>query len=162
MIAPDEITYEFVKGRPHAPQGADWDAAVVAAWDQLKTDGRRGFRRRRGAYRRFGADAVRHLGNEPRPGCPSRRFGSRPADFADESERLAAEKALAYMGLEAGTPLREVPVDTVSSVRAPTGVSRIFVRLQRFSRGARSQTVSGCSSCRARCGWRAGRGRGSR
>ncbi len=150
MIAPDEITYEFVKGRPHAPQGADWDAAV-AAWDQLKTDDDAVF------------DAEVHIdgsaltpfvtwGTNPGQGAPLGDSVPDPADFADESERLAAEKALAYMGLEAGTPLRECRSTPFSSVRAPTGVSRIFVRLQRFSRGARSQTVSGCSSCRARCG----------
>ncbi|MBM4473197.1 3-isopropylmalate dehydratase large subunit [Rhodococcus hoagii] len=111
MIAPDEITYEFVKGRPHAPQGADWDAAV-AAWDQLKTDDDAVF------------DAEVHIdgsaltpfvtwGTNPGQGAPLGDSVPDPADFADESERLAAEKALAYMGLEAGTPLREVPVDTV-------------------------------------------------
>ncbi|NKS25995.1 3-isopropylmalate dehydratase large subunit [Rhodococcus hoagii] len=111
MIAPDEITYEFVKGRPHAPQGADWDAAV-AAWDHLKTDDDAVF------------DAEVHIdgsaltpfvtwGTNPGQGAPLGDSVPDPADFADESERLAAEKALAYMGLEAGTPLREVPVDTV-------------------------------------------------
>ncbi|MBM4599130.1 3-isopropylmalate dehydratase large subunit [Rhodococcus hoagii] len=111
MIAPDEITYEFVKGRPHAPQGADWDAAV-AAWDRLKTDDDAVF------------DAEVHIdgsaltpfvtwGTNPGQGAPLGDSVPDPADFADESERLAAEKALAYMGLEAGTPLREVPVDTV-------------------------------------------------
>ena len=52
-------------------------------------------------------------GTNPGQGAPLGDSVPDPADFADESERLAAEKALAYMGLEAGTPLREVPVDTV-------------------------------------------------
>ena len=111
MIAPDEITYEFIKGRPHAPQGADWDAAV-AAWEQLQTDEDAVF------------DTEVHIdgaaltpfvtwGTNPGQGAPLGDSVPNPADIADESERLAAEKALAYMGLEAGTPLREVAVDTV-------------------------------------------------
>ncbi|RVW05409.1 3-isopropylmalate dehydratase large subunit [Rhodococcus xishaensis] len=111
MIAPDETTYEFIKGRPHAPRGADWDAAV-AAWEQLKTDDDAVF------------DAEVHIdaasltpfvtwGTNPGQGAPLGDSVPNPADFTNESERLAAEKALAYMGLEAGTPLREISVDTV-------------------------------------------------
>ncbi|RVW04724.1 3-isopropylmalate dehydratase large subunit [Rhodococcus spongiicola] len=111
MIAPDETTYEFIKGRPHAPQGADWDAAV-AAWEQLKTDDDAVF------------DAEVHIdatsltpfvtwGTNPGQGAPLGDSVPNPADITNESERLAAEKALAYMGLDAGTPLREISVDTV-------------------------------------------------
>ncbi|QBJ95152.1 3-isopropylmalate dehydratase large subunit [Rhodococcus sp. ABRD24] len=111
MIAPDATTYEFIKGRPHAPQGADWDAAV-AAWEQLKTDEDAVF------------DAEVHIdassltpfvtwGTNPGQGAPLGDSVPNPAEMADESERHTAEKALAYMGLEAGTPLREVAVDTV-------------------------------------------------
>ncbi|MFE3293855.1 3-isopropylmalate dehydratase large subunit [Rhodococcus sp. NPDC059234] len=111
MIAPDDTTYEFIKGRPHAPSGADWDAAV-ASWEQLKTD----------------ADAVFDnevtidastltpfvtWGTNPGQGAPLGANVPDPADIVDESERAAAEKALGYMGLEAGTPLREIAVDTV-------------------------------------------------
>ncbi|MFD4366490.1 3-isopropylmalate dehydratase large subunit [Rhodococcus sp. NPDC058521] len=111
MIAPDEVTYEFVKGRPHAPRGADWDAAV-AAWEQLKTDEGAAF------------DNEVHIdaseltpfvtwGTNPGQGLPLGEKVPDPADIVDESERHAAEKALTYMGLEAGTPLRDVRVDTV-------------------------------------------------
>ena len=111
MIAPDEITYEFIKGRPHAPQGADWDAAV-AAWEQLKTD--------EGAV----FDNEIHIdastltpfvtwGTNPGQGLPLGETVPDPEQIVDESERHAAEKALTYMGLEAGTPLRDVAIDTV-------------------------------------------------
>lgn len=111
MIAPDEITYEFIKGRPHAPQGADWDAAV-AAWEQLKTD--------EGAV----FDNEVHIdastltpfvtwGTNPGQGLPLGEAVPDPEQIVDESERHAAEKALTYMGLEAGTPLRDVAIDTV-------------------------------------------------
>ena len=111
MIAPDDITYEFVKGRPHAPTGADWDAAV-AAWNELSTDEDAVF------------DAEVHIdastltpfvtwGTNPGQGAPLGADVPDPESFADESERAAAEKALAYMGLTAGTPLRDVTVDTV-------------------------------------------------
>ncbi|MGQ4614631.1 3-isopropylmalate dehydratase large subunit [Nocardia sp. R7R-8] len=111
MIAPDETTYEFLKGRPHAPQGADWDAAV-AAWEALKTD--------EGAV----FDAEVHIdaseltpfvtwGTNPGQGAPLGETVPDPAAIADEVARESAEKALRYMDLEPGTPLRQVPIDTV-------------------------------------------------
>ncbi len=111
MIAPDEITYEFVKGRPHAPQGADWDAAV-AAWEQLKTDDDAVF------DREVHIDAATLTpfvtwGTNPGQGAPLGDTVPVPAEIADETERSAAEKALRYMDLEPGTPLRDISVDTV-------------------------------------------------
>jgi len=111
MIAPDETTFEYVKGRPHAPQGADWDAAV-AAWRELVTDD--------GAV--FDKDV--HLdastltpfvtwGTNPGQGLPLGDRVPDPASYDDPAERDAASRALEYMGLTAGTPLREVKVDTV-------------------------------------------------
>ncbi|MTE13030.1 3-isopropylmalate dehydratase large subunit [Nocardia aurantiaca] len=111
MVAPDEITYEFLKGRPHAPQGADWDAAV-AAWNALKTD--------EGAV----FDAEVHIdaasltpfvtwGTNPGQGAPLGDSVPDPEQIFDENARAAAEKALQYMDLTPGTPLRDVAVDTV-------------------------------------------------
>ncbi|MVU76477.1 3-isopropylmalate dehydratase large subunit [Nocardia sp. ET3-3] len=111
MVAPDEVTYEFLKGRPHAPQGADWDAAV-AAWDALKSD--------EGAV----FDAEVHIdgsaltpfvtwGTNPGQGAPLGDSVPDPEQIVDENERAAAEKALQYMDLKPGTPLRDVAVDTV-------------------------------------------------
>ncbi|MEV0060078.1 3-isopropylmalate dehydratase large subunit [Nocardia sp. NPDC050718] len=111
MIAPDAVTYEFLEGRPHAPQGADWDAAV-AAWEALKTDDGAVF------------DAEVHIdanqltpfvtwGTNPGQGLPLGANVPDPAQIADENERDAAEKALRYMDLTPGMPLRAVTVDTV-------------------------------------------------
>ncbi|MFD3743216.1 3-isopropylmalate dehydratase large subunit [Nocardia sp. NPDC058633] len=111
MIGPDEVTYEFLKGRPHAPQGADWDAAV-ASWDALVTDEGAEF------------DAEVHIdastltpfvtwGTNPGQGLPLGANVPDPAQIVDENERESAEKALRYMDLTPGMPLREVSVDTV-------------------------------------------------
>ncbi|MFF0814332.1 3-isopropylmalate dehydratase large subunit [Rhodococcus sp. NPDC003318] len=111
MIAPDETTYDFIKGRPHAPTGADWDAAV-AAWNELKTDEDAVF----DAEVHIDASALTPFvtwGTNPGQGAPLGDSVPNPADIVDETERAAAEKALAYMGLEGGTPLREIAVDTV-------------------------------------------------
>ncbi|MCR6488489.1 3-isopropylmalate dehydratase large subunit [Amycolatopsis sp. OK19-0408] len=111
MIAPDETTFEYLKGRPHAPQGADWDAAV-AAWKELRTDEGAEF------------DAEVHLdaaeltpfvtwGTNPGQGLPLGAEVPDPERIPDENDRIAAEKALSYMDLKPGTPLREIAVDTV-------------------------------------------------
>ncbi|GAA4396752.1 3-isopropylmalate dehydratase large subunit [Tsukamurella soli] len=111
MIAPDATTYEYLKGRPHAPQGAEWDAAV-AAWDALRTD----------AGAEFDAEVVIDAttlspfvtwGTNPGQGAPLSAAVPDPESFGSDGDRETAEKALRYMGLEAGTPLREVAVDAV-------------------------------------------------
>jgi 3-isopropylmalate/(R)-2-methylmalate dehydratase large subunit len=111
MIAPDETTFAYLAGRRHAPSGADWDAAVEY-WASLRTDPDAEF----DAEVTLDAASLTPFvtwGTNPGQGAPLAATVPDPADFADESERVAAEKALAYMGLVAGTPLREIPVDTV-------------------------------------------------
>ncbi|MGB3696223.1 MAG: 3-isopropylmalate dehydratase large subunit [Gordonia sp. (in: high G+C Gram-positive bacteria)] len=111
MIAPDAVTYEYLKGRPHAPQGADWDAAV-AYWDSLRTDDDAVFDREV----HIDASALTPFvtwGTNPGQGLPLGADVPDPADIADETESLAAARALEYMDLTPGTPLREVKVDTV-------------------------------------------------
>ncbi len=111
MIAPDETTLAYLRGRPHAPQGADWDAAVEH-WATLHTD--------EGAV--FDTEVVIEAaelapfvtwGTNPGQGLPITGRVPDPAELADDDERRAAEQALAYMGLSPGTPLREIEVDTV-------------------------------------------------
>jgi len=111
MIAPDAITYDYLNGRDHAPKGAAWDEAVVA-WEQLHTDDDATF----DEEVTIDADTLTPFvtwGTNPGQGLPLSERVPDPQQIADENERIAAERALAYMGLEAGTPLREVPVDTV-------------------------------------------------
>jgi 3-isopropylmalate/(R)-2-methylmalate dehydratase large subunit len=111
MIAPDDTTFEYLKGRPHAPQGEDWDAAV-AAWRELRTDDDAVF----DEEIVIDADSLAPFvtwGTNPGQGLPLTASVPNPADIADENERVAAEKALTYMGLAPGTPLRDIHVDTV-------------------------------------------------
>ncbi|MCZ2816659.1 3-isopropylmalate dehydratase large subunit [Modestobacter sp. VKM Ac-2984] len=111
LIAPDQTTFDFLRGRPHAPQGADWDAAV-AHWSTLTTDDDAVFDHE---VHIDAASLTPYVtwGTNPGQGLPIDAAVPDPATIADENERLAAESALAYMGLTAGTPLREIDVDTV-------------------------------------------------
>jgi 3-isopropylmalate/(R)-2-methylmalate dehydratase large subunit len=111
MIAPDDTTFDYIQGRPHAPKGADWDAAV-AYWRSLRTDADATF----DAEVDIDADTLTPFvtwGTNPGQGLPLGERVPDPADIGDENAKVAAEKALAYMGLEPGTPLRDIHVDTV-------------------------------------------------
>lgn len=111
MIAPDETTFGYLEGRPHAPQGADWDAAVEH-WRALATDADATF------DNELTIDAATlepyvTWGTNPGQGLPLSASVPDPAAYDDPGERSDVEKALSYMGLTAGTPLREIAVDTV-------------------------------------------------
>ncbi len=111
MIAPDETTLEYLRGRPHAPSGADWDAAV-AYWRTLRSDDDAAFDREVAIDASTLSPFVT-WGTNPGQGVPLSAAVPNPDDFADEAERLGAQRALEYMGLTAGTALRDVAVDTV-------------------------------------------------
>jgi 3-isopropylmalate/(R)-2-methylmalate dehydratase large subunit len=111
MIAPDETTFSYLKGRPHAPEGAEWDAAVEY-WKTLATD----------------PDAVFDLevdldatqltpfvtwGTNPGQGVPLGAKVPDPEEFVAEADRTAAAKALEYMALKPGQAMRDIAVDTV-------------------------------------------------
>jgi 3-isopropylmalate/(R)-2-methylmalate dehydratase large subunit len=111
MIAPDQTTFDYIEGRPEAPQGADWDGAV-AHWKSLRSDDDAAF------DKEIVLDASEMTpfvtwGTNPGQGVPLGASVPSPSDFTDEGDQIAAEKALAYMDLEAGTPMRDVEVDTV-------------------------------------------------
>ncbi|HEX3780137.1 MAG TPA: 3-isopropylmalate dehydratase large subunit [Pseudonocardiaceae bacterium] len=111
LIAPDETTFAYLKGREHAPTGADWDAAV-AAWRALGTDDDATFDHEVD----IDADTLTPYvtwGTNPGQGLPLSERVPDPEQIADETARVAAEKALAYMDLVPGTPLRDITVDTV-------------------------------------------------
>ncbi|TNC32915.1 3-isopropylmalate dehydratase large subunit [Mumia zhuanghuii] len=111
MIAPDETTFAFLKGRAHAPQGADWDAAV-AHWSTLASDDDAEYDK----VVTIDASTVTPFvtwGTNPGQGVPLSADVPSPEDFEDPSERIAAQRALDYMGLTPGTPMRDIAVDTV-------------------------------------------------
>jgi 3-isopropylmalate/(R)-2-methylmalate dehydratase large subunit len=111
LIAPDQTTFDYIEGRPEAPKGADWEAAV-AHWKTLVSDADAAF------DKEIVLDASEMTpfvtwGTNPGQGVPLGASVPSPSDFVDEGDRVAAEKALDYMALTAGTPLREVKIDTV-------------------------------------------------
>jgi 3-isopropylmalate/(R)-2-methylmalate dehydratase large subunit len=111
VIAPDETTFDYLAGRPRAPQGAEWDAAV-AAWRELHTDDDATFDKE---VVLDAADLAPFVtwGTNPAQGLPLTGSVPDPATIADEHERSAAERALDYMALTPGTPLRDIAIDTV-------------------------------------------------
>ncbi|MEY2673820.1 MAG: hypothetical protein RLZZ514_385, partial [Actinomycetota bacterium] len=111
MVAPDQITFDYLKGRPHAPEGADWDAAV-AYWKTLPTDEGATF----DAEVNLDANTLDPFvtwGTNPGQGVSLLDVVPNPADIADPNERAAAERALEYMDLTPGTKLKDIRVDTV-------------------------------------------------
>ena len=111
MIAPDDVTIAYIADRPYAPRGEQWDAAV-AAWSDLRSDP--------GAHydRSVTIDAATleptvTWGTTPAQSVPVSGQVPDPESFADAAERESAVRALAYMGLEPGTPIADIAVDTV-------------------------------------------------
>ncbi len=111
IIAPDETTFAYIKGRDHAPKGQEWEEAVTY-WKSLPSD--------EGAT--FDVEVfidattlVPHVtwGTNPAQVVPIDSVIPDPASYETENERDAAARALTYMGLTAGTPVKEIPVDTV-------------------------------------------------
>ncbi len=111
MIAPDETTFAYLKGRPAAPQGAAWDEALEH-WRTLHSDGDARF------------DAVRHLaavdlepyvtwGVNPAQSSPVTGGVPEPSSFSDPAIREAAERALEYMALTPGTAITDIPIEHV-------------------------------------------------
>ncbi len=111
LIAPDDTTFAYLKGRPMAPKGADWDAAV-AYWRTLKTDDGAVFDKSVVVNAADVAPSVT-WGTSPEDVVPITGIIPDPDSFEDASKRAAARKSLDYMGLSAGTPLTEVPVEHI-------------------------------------------------
>ena len=111
MIAPDEKTFEYVKGKPFAPKGEEWDAAVEA-WKQLPTDEGATF----DTLVELHADDIAPFvswGTSPGMVAPITGNVPSPDDFEDDSDRRSTQRALEYMGLEANAPLKDLKLDTV-------------------------------------------------
>jgi 3-isopropylmalate/(R)-2-methylmalate dehydratase large subunit len=109
LIAPDQKTFDYIKGKPHAPEDF---AAAQKYWETLFTDSDAKF----DVEITLDADKLEPFvtwGTNPGQGLPLNASVPNPADIADSEERGAAERALVYMGLEAGTPLKKIAIDTV-------------------------------------------------
>lgn len=111
MIAPDQTTYDYLMGRAHAPKGAEWDAAVEY-WNTLTTDDDAVF----DAEVFLDAATLEPFvtwGTNPGQGVPLSESIPDPTSYSDPNERATAERALEYMDLAAGTPLKDIRVDAV-------------------------------------------------
>jgi 3-isopropylmalate/(R)-2-methylmalate dehydratase large subunit len=111
MVAPDQITFDYLEGRPHAPEGKDWSDAV-AYWKTLPTDTDATF----DAEVFLDANTLDPFvtwGTNPGQGVSLLGSVPSPDDFADPNDKAAALRALEYMGLEAGTKMKDIAVNTV-------------------------------------------------
>jgi 3-isopropylmalate/(R)-2-methylmalate dehydratase large subunit len=145
LIAPDEKTYEYLRGRRFAPK--DFDAAVER-WKKLPTDPGAKYDR----VEKFSAADVQPQvtwGTNPGQVVDVGGKVPSPADFADETDRKAAEKALEYMGLNPGTPIVEIPIDRVFIGSCTNGriedlrAAAAVVRGYRVAKGVQAMVVPG-------------------
>ena len=152
LIAPDETTFAYLEGRPGAPQGAAWEAAVEH-WKTLVTD----------ADAEFDDEIVLDAGSmtpfvtwgtNPGHGVPLAGSVPDPESYDDESDRVGARKALEYMGLEAGTPMRDIAIDTVFVGSCTNGriedlrAAAAVVRGRKVADGTRMLVVPGSARVR--------------
>ena len=135
MVAPDDTTFSYLEGRPHAPKGKEWEAALED-WRSLSTDDGAHFDKRAQIN---AASLAPHVTWGTNPGQVVRLDGSvpDPDSFTEPAAREAAQRALAYMGLTAGTPMRAIEVGTVFIGSCTNG--RIEDLPRRGRRGGRPQ-----------------------
>ncbi|MDR1799539.1 MAG: 3-isopropylmalate dehydratase large subunit [Bifidobacteriaceae bacterium] len=152
LVAPDQTTFDYLKGRPHAPQGRDWDQAV-AYWQTLKTDPDAVFDREI----TIDGDSLEPFvtwGTNPGQGLPLSAAVPDPVAAPDDETRLAIQKAIEYMGLTPGTPLKEIKVDTVFLGSCTNGriedlrAAAAIVQGQKKAPGVRMLVVPGSARVR--------------
>ena len=152
LIAPDETTLTYLKGRPHAPEGADWEAAVEY-WRTLRSDDDAHF------DAQVDIDATRLTpfvtwGTNPGHGVPLGGVVPAPEDFDSEVEQATARRALEYMDLTPGTPMREIAVNTVFLGSCTNGriedlrLAASVLRGRRIAEGVRMLVVPGSARVR--------------
>ncbi|HHZ76635.1 MAG TPA: 3-isopropylmalate dehydratase large subunit [Rhodospirillales bacterium] len=109
LIAPDEKTFEYLKGRPKSPKGSTWEASVEC-WKTLKTDNDASFDIE---VTLQGGDIIPQVtwGTSPEDVLPITERVPHPADETDPNRRNKMERSLEYMGLEPGLPLKEIRID---------------------------------------------------
>ncbi|WP_419919959.1 3-isopropylmalate dehydratase large subunit [Candidatus Poriferisocius sp.] len=153
LIAPDDTTFAYLMGRPGAPSGAEWESALDG-WRSLYTDDDATFDKKMVID---GSKLVPHVswGTNPAQVAPITGVVPHPDSFTDSSTREAAGRALDYMGLTAGTPLREIPVDTVfigsctNSRIEDLRIAAAVVEGRRVRPGVRTLVVPGSGAVKA-------------
>jgi len=152
LIAPDEITFEYIKGRPHAPKGAEWESALEY-WQGLKSDADAKFDKE--IF--LNADELSPFvtwGTNPGQGVPLNESVPTPDSFQDEQERVAAQSALAYMDLKGGTPMKAIKIDTVFLGSCTNGriedlrSAAAIIKGNRVANGTRMLVVPGSARVR--------------
>jgi 3-isopropylmalate/(R)-2-methylmalate dehydratase large subunit len=147
LVAPDETTFEYVAGRPHAPKGAAWDAAV-ARWRRLPSDDGATFDR----TVTIDASALEPMvtyGTNPGMGLPISAAVPDPAAAEDDQRRRGLEQALAYMDLQPGQPLLGQKVDVVFIGSCTNGrisdlrLAAAAIKGRRVAEGVRMMVVPG-------------------
>jgi 3-isopropylmalate/(R)-2-methylmalate dehydratase large subunit len=152
LIAPDEKTYAYCKGRPHAPKGADWDTALIY-WKTLFTDEAAHFEK---VVTIKGEDIapVVTWGTSPEDVLPITASVPMPSDF-EGGKVGAVERALEYMGLEPGKPLSEIEIDTVFIGSCTNGriedlrAAAAILKGKKIKDGIRAMIVPGSGLVRA-------------
>jgi 3-isopropylmalate/(R)-2-methylmalate dehydratase large subunit len=153
MIAPDDVTFAYLEGRAHAPKGALWELALED-WKTLPTDEGAVFDRE---VFLDGAAIRPHVswGTNPGQVVPIDGEVPHPETIADPGAREVATRALRYMGLEPGTPMRDIPVDTVfigsctNSRIEDLRLAATVVAGRRIQPSVRAMVVPGSMSVRA-------------
>jgi 3-isopropylmalate/(R)-2-methylmalate dehydratase large subunit len=153
LVAPDDTTFAYLEGRQHAPNGANWEQAIEY-WRSLRTD----------ADARFDTEVTLDAGTlapfvtwgtNPGQGAPLDAVIPDPASFEGEAERTAAQRALEYMDLRPGTPLRDVAVDVVFVGSCTNGrledlrAAAEVLRGHKVADGVRMMVVPGSAAVRA-------------
>lgn len=147
MIAPDETTFAYLKGRERAPKGADWDAAV-AYWKTLPTDADAVFDREV-IIEASELSPFVTWGTNPGQGVPLNATVPSPDDFTDPVDKAACEKALAYMDLKARQRIKDIKIDTVFLGSCTNGriedlrAAAEILRGQKIADGLRMMVVPG-------------------
>ena len=153
MIAPDDTTFAYLEGRPHSPQGAEWERALDD-WRSLVTDDGASFDHEI----RIDAATLRPAvtwGTNPAQSVSIDDTVPDPASFGSESERQSAQRALTYMGLQAGTAMRDIAVDTVFIGSCTNGrladlrAAAEVIRGKKVAPGVRALIVPGSARVKA-------------
>jgi 3-isopropylmalate/(R)-2-methylmalate dehydratase large subunit len=153
LVAPDETTFAYLRGRPYAPDGSAWDAAV-AYWRSLATDPGATY----DTELTIDAERVAPFvtwGTNPAQGVPLDGVVPHPDEYDSEVDRAAARRALQYMNLRPGTSLREIPIDVVFLGSCTNGriedlrAAAEVLRGRQVAEGVRMLVVPGSAAVRA-------------